>query len=249
MIVSKLRSAHVSHAAAVTGVVVLVTACAGGAGGGSGEAASSSSSAAASSEAPEPASAEELSAALLPAEAFGPDADVVEVSVDEISEATAGGLPPGATVQPESCAPVTGSAQLSPEDFGAIVAQSATSPTTVTVEVLAESEQIDDAVPGFDDVPAECREITVTAADGTEATVTFGPLEVPSLGDASGGVTLTTALRTPEGESITVPSLLAFAVDGQRLVFLQQLSPQAAPVDPAAFTALFEEAFQAAQAG
>lgn len=115
--------------------------------------------------------------------------------------------------------------------------------------MLAESEQIDSAMPGFDDVTAECREITVTAADGTAATVTFGSLEVPSLGDASGGVTLTTALRTPEGESITVPALVASAVDGQRLLFLQQASPQAAPVDKAAFTALFDEAFEASRAG
>lgn len=232
----------------VTGVLALAAACGGG-GGDGGAAPSSASSAAYTSQEEEPASTEELSAALLPAEAFGPDADVVKISVDEISTATGGGLPPGATVQPANCAQLAGSAQLSPEDFGAIVAQTATSPTSITVEVLAESEQIDSALPGFDDVPAECRQFTVTAQDGTAATVTSAPLDVPSLGDASGGVTLTVALRGPDGSSLTVPTLIAVAAEGQRLLFLQQVSPQAAPLDPAAFSALFEEAFEASQAG
>ena len=74
----------------------------------------------------------------------------------------------------------------------------------------------------------------MTAPDGNTATVTFAPLDVPPLGDTSDGATVTTALRRPDGTNVTVPSLIAVAVDGQRMVFLQQVRDNAAPLDEAA---------------
>ena len=44
-----------------------------------------------------------------------------------------------------------------------------------------------------------------------------------------------------------MPSLLAVAAEGPRLVSLQRTGADSAPLDEAAFTALFEDAFEAQQ--
>ena len=191
-------------------------------------------------------STEELTAALLPAEAFGPDANVVTVNVQQLSMSATGGLPEGASITPEACARnVGGATQLSVEDFGPIVAQSATSATGLTVQVLAESEQIEGVTPRFDDLLAQCPQVTVNAPDGTTATIDFAALEVPALGDFSNGLSLTTAVRAPDGTNLTVPTFLAVATDDRRMIFLQQTGATSAPLDRAAFTALLEKAFEA----
>jgi hypothetical protein len=88
---------------------------------------------------------------------------------------------------------------------------------------------------------------TATAPDGTSVTVDFAAFEVPDLGDGSDGLRFTTAVSAPDGTQITVPSLLAVASDGQRLVILQRTGADSDPLDEAAFTDLFEQAFQTAQ--
>ncbi|MGY1703742.1 hypothetical protein ACI79C_04145 [Geodermatophilus sp. SYSU D00697] len=223
---------------------------------GSGEAAapSSGASSAASPAAPSPAAEEaelstedELAAGLLPPEAFGPDAQVVTVDVRQLSTSGSGGLPPGGTVTPPECGQSVGSTQLTPEDFGVVVAQTATTGTGVTAQVLAESEQVDGEEPQFDEVVARCPEVTVELPDGSRATITFTDFEVPDVGDTSDGVAFTTAVQGADGTSVTVPTLIAVAAEGQRLLFLQQTGASSAPLDEAAFTALFEDAFEAQQ--
>jgi hypothetical protein len=231
------------------GVLTAVSACADR---GNGEAAapSSSDSAAATSPAAEEdqlSTADELAAGLLPPEAFGPDANVVTVDVRQLATSGSGGLPPGGTITPPECGQSVGSTQLTPEDFGVVVAQAATTPTAVTAEVLAESEQVDDQGTQFDELLDRCPEVTVEAPDGSRATVTFTALEVPDLGDASDGVAFTTAVQGADGTNVTVPSLIAVATDGQRVLFLQQTGVNATPLDQAAFTAMFEDAFEAQQ--
>lgn len=44
---------------------------------------------------------------------------------------------------------------------------------------------------------------------------------------------------------MTLTSLLAVAVDGDRLLFLRQVAPASTPPDPAAIATLFTDAFQA----
>ncbi len=239
------------------GAVALLPACADRSTGEAAAPSSSSPSSSAAASGTEPSAEEALQAGLLPAEAFGPDATVVTVNVQQLATTSSGGLPAGATVTPEACAQGVGATQLSVEDYGVVVAQSATSPVGVTVEVLAESDRIENGgaasgqaesgAAGFDELLAQCRQVTVTGADGSTATVDFAPLEVPALGDASDGLSFTTAVRASDGTAITVPSLLAMATDGQRVVFLQQTGGSSAPLDQAAFTALFEEAFAAQQ--
>jgi hypothetical protein len=208
---------------------------------------SASSAAPSSSAAEELRTADELAAGLLPAEAFGPEANVVTVDVRQLSTGASGGLPQGATVTPLECGQGLGATTVSPEDFGVVVAQSATSPDGVTVEVLAESGQVGDAAPAFDELVERCPRVTVDAPDGTSVTVDFAAFDVPDLGDASDGLRFTTAVSASDGTQLTVPSLLAVATEGQRLVFLQRTGADSAPLDEAAFTDLFEQAVRAAQ--
>ncbi|SDO22027.1 hypothetical protein [Geodermatophilus sp. DSM 45219] len=229
-------------------VLAAATACAEQPAGGEAAAPSSSSTAPSSSEAPEELSTQdELAAGLLPADAFGPEANVVTVDVRQVATGAAGGLPQGATVTPPECGQNLGATTVTPEDFGAIVAQTATAPDAVTVEVLAEAEQPQEAGPRFDQLVEQCPKVTVEAPDGTTITVDFALLEVPELGDASGGVRLTTAVSAPDGTQLTVPSLLAVATDGPRTVFLQRTGTGSEPLDEAAFTDLLEQAFRTQQ--
>ena len=232
------------------GVVATVAGCADS---GEGEAATPASSAPASAGSSAAAEQDggspedELAAALLPEEAFGPEADVVTVDVRQVSTSVTGGLSPDATTTPPECGQSLGATQLTPEDFGASVAQSATGPADVTVEVLAESEQLDGEAASFDELVAQCPQVTVSAPDGTTATIDFTDLAVPDLGDASDGVAFTTAVRAADGTGLTVPTFLAVALDGRRMVYLQRTGTSSAPLDEAAFSELFEQAFAAQQ--
>ncbi|MGY1622076.1 hypothetical protein ACI789_07780 [Geodermatophilus sp. SYSU D00965] len=231
------------------GVLTAVSACAER---GGGEAAAPSSSAGPAATSPVAEEAElstedELAAGLLPPEAFGPDAQVLTVDVRQLASSGTGGLPPGGSTTPPECGQSVGSTQLTPEDFGVMVAQTATSSAAVTAQVLAESEQVDGEAAQFGEVLEKCPEVTVAAPDGSTATVTFSDFEVPALGDASDGIAFTTAVQGADGTSITVPSLMAVATDGPRVLFLQQTGTNSAPLDEAAFTGLFEDAFEAQQ--
>ena len=230
-------------------VLAAATACAEPAGGQAAAPSPSaeSSSAAPSSAAEEPSTEDELAAGLLPADAFGPEATVVTVDVRQLSTGASGGLPEGATVTPPECGQGLGATTVSPEDFGVVVAETATAPDGVTVEVLAESEQVGDTAPRFDELVEQCPRITVDAPDGTSVTVDLAAFEVPAVGDTSDGLRFTTAVSAPDGTQLTVPSLLAVATEGQRMVFLQRTGADSTPLDEAAFTGLFEQAVQTAQ--
>lgn len=254
MIVSTRRcSRRLATALVGLGALAVLAGCADSPGGtasaptSSAPASTGSSSGGDGAESTAPTPTEDLTAALLPAEAFGPDATVVTVSVEQLSSASTG-LPAGASITPETCAQDVGGTQLSVEDFGSIVAQTATTPVGVTVQVLAESDQLDGTTPRFDELLARCPQVTVTAPDGSTATIDFTALDVPALGDTSEGVTYTTAVRGTDGTNLTVPTLLAVATDGNRMLYLQQTGTNTAPLDQAAFTTLLEKAFDTQQA-
>ncbi len=208
---------------------------------------SSSAAPSSSAAADELSTADELAAGLLPADAFGPEANVVTIDIRQVSTGASGGLPQGATVTPPACGEGLGATTVSPEDFGVAVAQTATAPDGVTVEVLAESDQVGDTAPRFDELVEHCPQVTVDAPDGSSVTVDFAAFEVPDVGDASDGLRFTTAVSAPDGTQITVPSLLAVATEGRRMVFLQRTGADSTPLDEAAFTDLFEQAVQTAQ--
>jgi hypothetical protein len=88
-----------------------------------------------------------------------------------------------------------------------------------------------------------CPQATITAPEIGTADVTFAALDVPALGDASAGITMTLALPGPDGQPITLPLLLGMVRDGDRLVSLTQIDA-AGNADPAAFTALLQQAVE-----
>lgn len=237
------RPHHLPGLLAAAGAVVLLSACAEEPS--SGETGATSSSSASASATEERASAEDLTAALLPAEAFGPGAQVTTVNVQQLAT-NPGAISPESTIDPDTCTEGVGGTQpaFTPED-GTIVAQAAVTETGATVEVLVDAEDIEALTPQLADLVGQCPQVTVDAADGSTATIDFAALDVPDVGDSSEAVTATLALTGPDGTNLTLTSLLAVAVDGDRLLFLQQSGPTSTPPDPAAFAALFEDAFEA----
>ena len=212
-----------------------------------GEAGAASSGAPATTSAVEetPATTDELAEGLLPADAFGPDADVVTVDLRQL--ATSGStLPEGATVTPAECSLDLGAVQLTEEDFGAVVAQTAQTQTAITVQVLAEDDQIEaGSAAGFDELLDRCAHIDITIPDGSTGAADIREMEVPDVGDVSEGVAITITSNASDGSVVTITSLLGVAVEGQRMLFLQQAAPDGAPLDEAAFGDLFEQAYEA----
>ncbi len=257
---SPLRPRRLTTLLAATGAAVLVSSCAdapgagqaGATSAGSSSSAGTSSSASTSSSAPtseQRASVEELTAALLPAEAFGPGAQVTTVNVQQLAT-NPGAIAPESTIDPDTCTEGVGGTQpaFTPDD-GTIVAQTATTETGATVEVLVDAEDIEGLTPDLADLVAQCPQVTVATPDGGTVTVDYAPLDVPAVGDSAEAVTANLALTGPDGTNLTLVSLLAVAVDGDRLLFLQQVAQSSTPPDPAAFATLFADAFEAQQAG
>jgi hypothetical protein len=189
---------------------------------------------------------EDLSAGLLPADAFGAGARVTPITADQIGQGSAqlGGLGlDDLTITPESCAPAVKGTQPGLDDLVGLGAQTVTVGSSVTVEVLAAGPG---AATGVDDLAStvqECPQATITAPTIGTATVTFGVLDVPDLGNGSAGLTMTLALTGPDGQPVTVPLLLAMAVDGDRLISLTATDPTGA-ADPTAFAALLQQAYE-----
>jgi hypothetical protein len=184
----------------------------------------------------------------LPAAAFGPGAQVTTVNVQQLAT-NPGAISPESTIDPDTCTDGVGGTQpaFTPED-GTIVAQTALTETAATVEVLVDAEDIEDLTPELADLVAQCPQVTVDAPDGSTAAIDFAALEVPDVGDSSEAVTANLTLSAPDGTNVTLTSLLAVAVDGDRFLFLQQSGATSTPPDPAAFATLFEDAFEAQHA-
>jgi hypothetical protein len=190
---------------------------------------------------------EDLSAGLLPAETFGPGAQVTPVTADQLEQQQSqlgglGGLQ-DVTITPEACAPGVKSIQPGLDDVTGLGAQTATAGTITTVEILAAGEGIAAGVEDLASTVETCPQATITAPEIGTADVTFTALDVPALGDASAGITMTLALPGPDGQPITLPLLLGMVRDGDRLVSLTQIDA-AGNADPAAFTALLQQAVE-----
>ena len=90
--------------------------------------------------------------------------------------------------------------------------------------------------------------------DGVED-ITFESLEADDLGDGAALLRYTTAVALPDGTQATVPALIGAVQDGDRLLVLMNLETSAlsggvpaagaAPLDPAAFADLLEQAYEA----
>jgi hypothetical protein len=206
--------------------------------------ASAGSSASAGGSAPE-----DLSAGLLPAEAFGPGAQITPITGAQLlaqQGQLGGGLGAlaGLTVTPQECAPAVEGVQPGLEDVTGLAAQTAQSGGTAVAEVLAAGPAVAGSLDGVDRALADCPAATITAPQLGTATVTFTPLEVPALGDGAKALTMTLALTGPDGQPLTVPVQLGMALDGDRLVSLTVTDPTGgAGGDPASFGRLLQQAF------
>jgi hypothetical protein len=228
-----------------------VTACGGG---GSGEEAASSSSSPASSSAAEESEAPDLASGLLPAEAFGPDAAVVAVTQEQLAQGAglAASGAEGLQITPEECATAVEGTQPDFDDFDDIAAQSATTGSATTVEVLVRGGPTKDTVGQLEEAAARCPQAQITSPAIGSATITFEPLEVGELGDGAALLRYTTAVALPDGTQATVPALIGAVQDGDRVLILMNLETAAitggaaaAPADPAAFADLLAQAYEA----
>ena len=187
---------------------------------------------------------EDLSAGLLPAEAFGAGAQSTPMTTEEFEQQSElGGLGLGdVTITPESCAPAVEQVQPELEDMVGLGGQTVLVGSRAVVEILAEGPGFTDGVDQLAATAEICPQATITAPEIGTATIVFTPLDVPELGDGSSGVTMTLTIPGPDGQPLTVPLLLAMAADGERLVSLTSTDPTGAS-DPAAFVALVQQAF------
>ena len=241
---------RVRPAALVGGLcgIALLTACSGGDGASEETAASSSTSAAstsASSSAPAPESdAGGLAAGLLPADAFGQDAEVVTLSREQLRQSA--GLatdPDSLDVSPEACAEVLTATQPPIDDFEDVAAQSATAGATTTVEVLLQGSETGGAVSTLADAVEACPQAQISSPELGEATLSFEALDAPAVGDAAAAVRYTTTL-TQGGQEVSVPALVGLVQDGERVITLLTIATDGSSPDAGAFTTLLEQAFE-----
>ena len=219
-------------------------------GGDSDEAASSSPATSSAQESTtEEAAASDLAQGLLPAEAFGPDATVVAVSPEQLESGA--GLVAGQDVEvsPENCRASVESTQPDLSEFEDVAAQSASAGPVATVEMLLRGGPTDDVVGSLREAAERCPEATISSSQFGEAALTFENLPVDDLGDGAAVARLTTAIAAPDGTEVSVPTLIGMVEDGDRLLVLVTVvvdptQGEAPGTDPAAFTALLEEAYQ-----
>jgi len=237
-------------ALALAASAVLLTAC--GSDDGPEEAAGSSSSAASASA--EETAGPDLASGLLTAEAFGPDASVIAISREQLAQGAglAASGAQGLQITPEECAVAVEGTQPEFDDFDDMAAQSATTGTATTVEVLVRGGPTKDTVRQLEESAARCPQAQITSPDIGSATITFEPLEVADLGDGAALLRYTTAVSLPDGSQAMVPALIGAVQDGDRVVILMNLDTAGisgggagSPSDPAAFADLLKQAYEA----
>ncbi|WP_029431567.1 hypothetical protein [Blastococcus sp. URHD0036] len=195
-----------------------------------------------------PATDDDLVAGLLPEDAFGPAATVTDVDVRELSASASGAgvLPQGVTLTPAECTEGLGKIQPDPVKFDAVAGRSAETPRTLTVQMLLEDGEVEaGSAADFETFLDRCSHVDITAPDGTTGSLDLRPLEIPQVGDVTQGVAFTVTVGTPDGTGAAVNALMAVAVEGRRMVFLSQVAPDGAALDEAAFSDLFDQAYEA----
>ncbi len=239
-------------AAAGLGAAVLLAGCGGEVEGAASPASSAPASSSSSSSPPSSSPSSggtDLAAGLLPAEAFGPAAQVTPLSEAQLEQgaAAAGGSAQELQVDPPECGPAVQGTQPSFAEYDAVAAQVAVLGTTTTVQTLASGGPATDALADFG-VPEQCRSVQVTSPQVGTATIAFDEIDVPDLGDGSAGLTFTTTATGPDGQQVTVPALVGVVQDGERVLVLLRTDTSGGRLDPTAFTDLLQQASDTAAA-
>ena len=258
------RSGRLPRGLLVGAAAVSLVAGCGGNGGSSGNtAAGSSSSSAASSSASGPKESP-LTKGLLSPSAFGSQANVVTMTLQQFQQATQGKLSQatGLKVDPPQCADALKSTHPDTSKIKDLVAEAATTQSggqgTVTVEAIATGDLVDGSIGKLDDAVQNCKKVTVSSPQIGQATVEFAKIDVSKIGDKAAAVQVTTTIAPPGHSAVTVPALIGAAQDGDRLVLLINAvandpnaaaqssggaQPSVAPPDTAAFTSLLRKAY------
>jgi hypothetical protein len=256
-----------ARAAVLAGGAVLLAACGGTSGSAADEAAGPGavSPAAATEEAPDatpaPTASDDLAGRLLPAEAFGADAEVVRLGgehdvhggwgwggwhdhdEDEDGDDRAGWLDE-VTVTPSPCADFLQALPMPSEDAAdpTVIAQAAHTDAVHSFQVVAEAPEIDGLTLPVEELVAACSSVTVDGPGGWDATVQLAQVQVPAVGSDSGALQVTVA-----GWGRERTALVGVAVDGPRGMLLAQTAEPGDPApDAAVFATLFEQAGAAA---
>ena len=230
--------------AAAVAAAGLLAGCAGGGSGGGTAAASSSSAAASSSSGSVTGSS--LTKGLLPADAFGADATVIGLTLEQLKQSTATlgtGSTAGVRVDPPSCAAAVQGTAPNYDQVDDLAAQSATGPSGATVEALMTGAPAKGAAEKLRGSAAACPQATVTTPSSGTVTLTFRSVPVKKMGDDAAAVELTTTLSKPGGSTVSVPALLGAVEDHHRLLLLITAGTGGAAPDEGAFTALLEKAY------
>ncbi len=190
----------------------------------------------------------DLTAGLLPAEAFGPDARLVPVSGARLSRgALAGmGVPADVEVTPESCTAALPALPVQqPPAADDLAAQVAVRGTEYTAELLAVAGPAAELVGRVPELVGSCPQVTVSSPTRGSATVDLATFDVPALGDAAVGVAVEVVADEPGGARSEASGLVGLVRDGDRVVALATADREGAEPDRAAFTALLEQAYDA----
>ncbi len=245
-------------AAVLASGAVLLAACGGTSGSADDEAAGPGavSPAAATEEAPEPTPApagepggttasDGLAGRLLPAEAFGADAEVVRLDGEHPGhDGRHGGWLDEVTVTPSACGDVLQALPMPSEDAAgpAVAAQAAHTDALHSWQVVAEAPELEGLALPVEELVAACSSVTVDGPGGWDATVQLAPVQVPAVGADSAALQVTVA-----GWGRERTALVGVAVDGPRGMLLAQTAEPGDPApDAAVFAALFEQAGAAA---
>ena len=196
-----------------------------------------------------PSASSGLAAGLLPAEAFGEDADVHVLPFD--------GVPyfghwdhwdhwghDDESVTPAECQTALDEAATQIGDVQDAAGQVARADGTRTFEVLAVPAEPVDAVAQFQAVVDACGAVSFSEehgdADHGDVQGSIAPL--PDLPEGMAGVSVTFSGTYPDG-SWAATALLGVAQDGDRVLALAQMSRDDTAPDPVAFTALLQRAY------
>ena len=244
-----MTTARHTRAVLATGLVatLLLTACGGDDDTKGGPAGATSSSPA--EETPEP----DLASGLLPASAFGPEANVVAITVEQLQQGAgiAASGAQGLQITPEACATAVKGTQPKFDAFDDVAAQNSSIGTAATVEVLVRGGPTKDAVDQLAAAAERCPQAQVTSPQLGQATITFESLPVDDLGDGAALLRYTTVISLPDGTQASVPAIIGTVQDDDRLLVLMTLdaggvapgTTPGAPPDPAAFADLLAQAY------
>jgi hypothetical protein len=188
----------------------------------------------------------DLAAGLLPAEAFGPDARVLPVSGQQLSDGTpaAMGAPADVEVTPEACTAALQALPVQPPAAEDLAAQVAVQGATYTAELLAVAGPAAGLVGRVPELVGQCPQVTVSSPEHGSATFDLATFDVPDVGDAAVGVSVAVAATEPGGTRREASGLLGLVQDGDRVVALATGDREGAEPDRAAFTALLEQAHE-----